>query len=193
MHPGQSRENASLRTGSGNPRRSFLGGLGALLLGLGAAEAQTQPWNLPYTRPAAYNYTSLYAPTLKTYVDLNPGFFKSELQRAWTYWKANFMMANGLVNHKRLQGNTQIGANEAVSEGQGYGMLLAVLLNDQPTFNKIFEAANANMWDNGRKSYFKWSLPNGKPWRQARSPPSRSPPSVCWWGSRPSGATAPDR
>jgi endo-1,4-beta-D-glucanase Y len=56
---------------------------------------------------------------------------------------------------------SQIGANEAVSEGQGYGMLLAVLNNDQPTFNKVFEAANSKMWDNGRQSYFKWSLPNG--------------------------------
>jgi endo-1,4-beta-D-glucanase Y len=36
-------------------------------------------------------------------------------------------------------------------------MLISVLMNDQPTFNKIFEAANSQLWDGGKKSY-KWVL-----------------------------------
>jgi endo-1,4-beta-D-glucanase Y len=91
---------------------------------------------------------------------VKPDFFKSRLQSGWTFWKANFLMSNGLVNHRRLENSTVIGANEAVSEGQGYGMLLSVLLNDQATFNKIFEAANTNLWDSGKKSY-RWSWPSG--------------------------------
>lgn len=126
----------------------------------GTLHSQVQPWNLPYVRPAAYDYSSLYAPNLKTYLSVKPDFFKARLQTAWTYWKANFISSNGLVNHRRLENGSIIGTNEAVSEGQGYGMLLSVLLNDQATFNKIFEAANANLWDGGKKSY-RWSWPGG--------------------------------
>lgn len=126
--------------------------------------AQTAVWNLPYQRPASYDFSSLYGATLNTYLAAVPNFFASELAKGWTYYKATFIQANGLVNHQRLQnGTTVIGTNEAVSEGQGYGMLLSLINNDQTTFNKIFEAANQNMWDNGHKSYFKWSLPNGSP------------------------------
>lgn len=126
------------------------------------ASAQTQVWSLPYIRPQSYDYSATsYNQTLITYLDARPRFFAEELAKGWTFYKEQFINSNGLVNHKRWNGTSQIGANEAVSEGQGYGMLLALLNNDQPTFNRIFEAANTNMWDNGRKSYFKWSLPNG--------------------------------
>jgi len=142
-------------------------GIAAILAGFALgnqAYAQVQPWNLPYVRPAAYDYSNLYAPNLKTYLASNPTFFKTRLQGAWTYWKANFITSatNGMVNHRRLDANgtSIIGTNEAVSEGQGYGMLISVLMNDQPTFNKIFEAANSNLWDSGKKSY-RWTWPNG--------------------------------
>jgi endo-1,4-beta-D-glucanase Y len=122
---------------------------------------QTAEWNLPYIRPKAYDYSAFYDATLTTYLASVPDYFPRELAKAWTNYKSQFLGSDGLVNHKRWVNGAQIGANEAVSEGQGYGMLLAVLLNDQPTFNKIYEAANQKMWDNGRQSYFKWSLPNG--------------------------------
>jgi endo-1,4-beta-D-glucanase Y len=131
--------------------------IAGLSMATGAAFSQVQPWNLPYIRPANYNYSALYADDLNTYIASNPYFFKDRLKNAWTYWKANFMMSSGLVNHRRLEGTSVIGTNEAVSEGQGYGMLLSVLMNDQPTFNKIFEAANSQLWDGGKKSY-KWVL-----------------------------------
>lgn len=134
--------------------------LAAAIFGATAAFSQPQPWNLPYVRPAAYNYSTLYAPNMNTYLSIYPNYFKTELDSAWRYWKANFIMSNGLVNHRRLQGTTVIGTNEAVSEGQGYGMLLAVLLNDQATFDRIFQAANTNLWDAGKKSY-RWTWPNG--------------------------------
>ena len=143
---------------SGTRRRPRALGVMAILAGFalisGTAYAQVQPWNLPYVRPAAYDYSNLYAPNLKTYIAGNPTFFKTRLQGAWTYWKANFISSNGLVNHRRLDpnGGSIIGTTEAVSEGQGYGMLISVLLNDQATFNKIFEAANSNLWDSGKKS-----------------------------------------
>jgi endo-1,4-beta-D-glucanase Y len=118
-------------------------------------------WNLPYVRPAKYDFSAHYSATLAGGLKDDPAFFKTALQKGWGYYKATFIMANGLVCHRRKQNGQVIGANEAVSEGQGYGMLLAVLMNDQATFNRVFEAANQFMWRDDRKSYFIWNWPSG--------------------------------
>jgi endo-1,4-beta-D-glucanase Y len=128
------------------------------LLSLLPARAQ---WNLPYVRPSAYDYSSMYSPALLAGLKDDPAFFKDEMTRAWAYYKTKFQLANGLICHRRKENGQVIGTNEAVSEGQGYGMLLAVLMNDQATFNKVFEAANQYMWQDGRKSYFIWNWPSG--------------------------------
>ena len=48
---------------------------------------------------------------------------------------------------------------DAVSEGVGYGMLLALYENDQKTFNKIWEAGNTYMWTS---CHYDWHLyPDG--------------------------------
>ena len=118
-------------------------------------------WNLPYQRPADYDYSEYYEEALRTHVTANPDYCAQELAKAWQYYKETYIMSNGLVNHMRLDPNSNqiIGTNEAVSEGQGYGMLLALLNNDQATFNTIFEAANKYMWNVGSKSYFQWCWP----------------------------------
>jgi endo-1,4-beta-D-glucanase Y len=124
------------------------------------AQAQSQ-WNLPYVRPSKYDYSSFYGATLASGLKDDPAFLKSALQKAWGYYKTTFILQNGLVNHRRKENGQVIGTNEAVSEGQGYGMLLSVLMNDQATFNRIFEAANQYMWRDDRKSYFIWNWPSG--------------------------------
>ena len=49
---------------------------------------------------------------------------------------------------------------DAVSEGVGYGMLVALYSNDQATFNKMWDAANTVMWDG---CYYNWQMaPTGK-------------------------------
>jgi endo-1,4-beta-D-glucanase Y len=140
-----------------------LGMLAGLGLMLGQTSAQVQPWNLPYVRPAAYDYKTLYAPSLNNYIAaIEPLYFKKEMAKAWTFYKANFMHTNGLVVHKRVTNGAVVGANEAVSEGQGYGMILAVIMNDQATFNRVFEAANLYMWNPDKQSYYKWDWPTNK-------------------------------
>ena len=44
---------------------------------------------------------------------------------------------------------------DAVSEGVGYGMLMALFLNDQPTFNLLIEGAESTMW-NGQ--FYDWRV-----------------------------------
>ena len=114
--------------------------------------------------PDTYDYSEFYGDEINNYLQNNPEGFREELAKAWTFYKGTFILSNGLVNHSQWDpGQSQvIRTNEAVSEGQGYGMLLAVLLNDQQTFNRIYEAANQYMWDNNRKSYFIWNWPAGE-------------------------------
>jgi len=114
-------------------------------------------WNLPYPQPAKYNHTSSYSSDFTTFLTIDPDYLETSLAKGWAYYKSHYLMSNGLVNH--MQGQN-VGANEAVSEGQGYGMLLALLNSDQATFNTIFGAANSILWDNGRKSY-NWQYVNG--------------------------------
>jgi len=122
------------------------------------SEAQ---WNLPYVRPAKYDYSSYYSAALASGLKDDPSFLKAALQKGWGYYKTTFILSNGLVCHRRKENGQVIGTNEAVSEGQGYGMLLSVLMNDQATFNRIFEAANQFMWRDDHKSYFIWNWPSG--------------------------------
>jgi endo-1,4-beta-D-glucanase Y len=118
-------------------------------------------WNLPYPQPAKWDYSSHYADDIKLMVTNNPTYFKDKMATKWNYFKTTFIMSNGLVNHSKFDGSAVTGTNEAVSEGQGYGMLLAVLNNDQATFNKIFQAANQYLWNSGKKSYYCWEWKNG--------------------------------
>lgn len=119
-------------------------------------------WNLPYVRPVKYDYAESYSSTLAAGLKGEPGLLQDEMKRTWAYYKTTFILSNGLVNHRKKVNGQITGANEAVSEGQGYGMLLAVIMNDQATFNRIFEAANQYMWNSGRKSLFVWNWPSGQ-------------------------------
>ena len=56
---------------------------------------------------------------------------------AWTAWKARFVTDAGRVVDTGNQGISH-------SEGQGFGMLLAVAANDRPTFERIWGWTRAN-------------------------------------------------
>lgn len=116
-------------------------------------------WLLPYTQTKDYDYSEYYDAVLAERIStklINP---KDRLAKAWEYYVQTYVMPNGLVRHLRMadDGVTVIGQNEAVSEGIGYGMLLALINNDQATFNKIFEGANAQMWKGSSYACWKWS------------------------------------
>lgn len=81
------------------------------------------------------------------------------LNRSWEGYKARYIFCGancgdnlGLV-FDPSQGYT------AVSEGIGYGLLMAVLMNDQPTFDTIYNAANRILWDQENGLYH-WRADN---------------------------------
>lgn len=49
---------------------------------------------------------------------------------------------------------------DAVSEGQAYAMILALYANDQATFNKVWDAAEKNLW-NEKAGYYDWRWNDG--------------------------------
>lgn len=127
---------------------------------LGYAINAYSDWSLPYPQPDTYNYSEYYNSKLNQYLSKGLVKPKERLLEAWKHYVENFIMPNGLVRHLRMEGNVKvIGQNEAVSEGIGYGMLLALINNDQDNFNKIFEGANNNLWKGS--SYGCWSWANG--------------------------------
>lgn len=60
------------------------------------------------------------------------------LTKAWAGFKANFILTNGRV--VRIEDN-----NDTVSEGQAYGMLFSVYMNDKKTFDKCFLWTEQNL------------------------------------------------
>lgn len=107
-------------------------------------------WNLPYLKSARHDFSGYYSEDLKTLLQTDSDLARGKLQNGWTYFKQNFISSNGLIKNSGS-------ASEAQSKGQGYGMLLAVLNDDQAAFNQIFEATNQLLWSEEKKSYFCWS------------------------------------
>lgn len=78
----------------------------------------------------------------------------SALSLTWEGIKARSISAygTGLVHRPKSEY-----PGDAVSEGQGYGMLLAVLMNDQAAFNTIWDAAEKSMLSKvGSKAHYNW-------------------------------------
>lgn len=71
-----------------------------------------------------------------------------KLDQKWNFWKSSFLTPDGFVKDPSAQ-------NRMVSEGLGYGLLLAVALDDQAAFDKILSASQKMQKSN---SLFKWRL-----------------------------------
>ncbi len=80
--------------------------------------------------------------------------YKNKVSGTWANYKKNFIDAytTGLVHNPQLPDDpATVGFDEtqgATSEGQGYGLLLALYNNDQIYFDKILTAVYAKMHDN---------------------------------------------
>jgi uncharacterized repeat protein (TIGR02543 family) len=70
----------------------------------------------------------------------------SEIQTSYTNWKAAYLTASGAGGFLRVQSPDY--GSDTVSEGIGYGMLMAVALDDRPTFNGLWAYARSHFDDN---------------------------------------------
>lgn len=73
--------------------------------------------------------------------------WRSLAQRTWEKYKANYIYCgSNCMNNAGLVFDP-LSNYHAVSEGVGYGMLLAVFFDDQQTFNDVFRAADRILFD----------------------------------------------
>lgn len=113
--------------------------LGGMILAQGASAASDQI--LPY------NSLKLKYPQLVSWDE--------PMKTLWAGWKSRFVVGG------QVQGNDPSGNKSVVSEGQAYGMMMALWLNDQATFNSIWAATEANMW-NGKT--YGWKASDKNSW-----------------------------
>lgn len=79
-----------------------------------------------------------------------------QLPLIWSGWTSRFLQG-GLV-----QGTDPSGAANNISEGQAYGMLLALWMGDQSTFNTVWSTTEDKFWNGscaGGNGYYAWKLP----------------------------------
>lgn len=91
----------------------------ALLLALPLA---SQAWFMPYPKPAGKYPQASAADSAAAH---------SKLQTLWNSWKGSY-------------GGSKVPNN--VSEGSGYGMLMAVMMNDRAGFLQLWQAAESQLW-----------------------------------------------
>ena len=72
----------------------------------------------------------------------------SVLKREWEDWKAKMVTSNGAGGHKRVQRDASTGY-DTVSEGLGYGLLLAVSFDEQNLFDDLYGYAKSHFNGNG--------------------------------------------
>ena len=73
----------------------------------------------------------------------------ADAQAAYAKWKTDLLLTDGAGGFLRVRRPNSAGAevNSTVSEGIGYGMLAAVVMNDQPTFDKLWQYSQ--LWRDG--------------------------------------------
>jgi endo-1,4-beta-D-glucanase Y len=68
-----------------------------------------------------------------------PSYDNAAVQAAYQTWKTTLVTATGAKGYRRVaRSSTENLPNHTVSEGIGYGMILAVYMNDQPLFDDLW-------------------------------------------------------
>ena len=73
-----------------------------------------------------------------------PAYNTDTVATAYANWKTAFVVGSGSLRVQRPENG-----NDTVSEGMGYGMLLAVFMNDQTTFDGLWSFVQSHLNGNG--------------------------------------------
>ena len=80
----------------------------------------------------------------------------ADVSRAYEAWKKEVLTSNGAGGHLRVQRPNSPSAetNSTVSEGIAYGMILAVALDDQKTFDELWKYSQLWLDSNGLMNWY---------------------------------------
>jgi endo-1,4-beta-D-glucanase Y len=89
-----------------------------------------------------------------------PTYTNADVQAAYTTWKNTLVTTNGAMGYRRVARSAAENLpGHTVSEGIGYGMILAVYMNDQPLFDDLWHYEQKFLDGNGLMN---WDIdPNG--------------------------------
>ena len=133
--------NASASSGGASPGGS--GGAGGAGEVRGPTPAQTGV-NFPFPQ----NRTSAHC----SY----PTYKNSDVTAAYQKWKADTVTSDGAGGHLRVQRpkDSGLAPNSTVSEGIGYGMIIAVYMNDQTLFDGLWQYEQMYLGMNGLMDWY---------------------------------------
>jgi hypothetical protein len=86
-----------------------------------------------------------------------PAYSNSDVKAAFDWWKKEMVTSDGAGGHmrvKRMPTDTGLDAGSTVSEGIGYGMLIAVYMNDQPLFDELWKYEQQWLSNNGLMDWY---------------------------------------
>jgi endo-1,4-beta-D-glucanase Y len=86
-----------------------------------------------------------------------PAYSNSDVKAAFDWWKKEMVTSEGAGGHmrvRRMPTDTGLDAGSTVSEGIGYGMLIAVYMNDQPLFDELWKYEQQWLSNNGLMDWY---------------------------------------
>ncbi|HEX8694918.1 MAG TPA: glycosyl hydrolase family 8 [Longimicrobium sp.] len=133
----------------------------ALAAACGDGEAPTAPSALapevPAPRPDVLPAVGKYAYACGTNLAPDQGAANEELRRSYAAWKAGYVTASGAGGWLRVTRGAE-GNYDTVSEGIGYGMLLAAYLGDKYAFDQLWGYARSHF---NARGLMKWKISSG--------------------------------
>jgi Glycosyl hydrolases family 8 len=86
-----------------------------------------------------------------------PVYANADVRAAFDWWKKEMVTSDGAGGHqrvKRMPSDGGLDAGSTVSEGIGYGMLIAVYMNDQPLFDELWKYEQQWLSKNGLMDWY---------------------------------------
>jgi endo-1,4-beta-D-glucanase Y len=143
---GQTAIDATVSTSATGPGSGGTGDATGGAPGRSADAPATPPMRGPL--PAANGASFPFPQNRQTRACMYPtGYVNDDVKAAYAKWKTDTVTSSGAGGFRRVQrpNDPGLAPNSTVSEGIGYGMLMAVYLNDQPLFDDLWKYEQSHL------------------------------------------------
>lgn len=147
--PSGGQSNAATGNGGGSAVNGGSGGTAGTSAALGgAAGSAGYPADTPGTPAAPFKFPQNYR---SSYCSYPSGVSSLAAQKSFAQWKTDLVRADSSTGLRRvIRPDMESGAvNTTVSEGIGYGMILAVVMDEQALFDEFWQYSQHHLNGNG--------------------------------------------